>query len=183
MSLIRAIKAFWLAFKGSGECNHTRVNLNETPSFCPDCGYRIKLEWLFTLCRGCNAKRIPKQGVLGDIRPLHAFCRHCGHEGFKIIAKSRIDAYELLYAIATKRVAYEEEVKLEPPVSNPFKTTATVDTPPGVVDGEVLRKTEYRGTKSAFKAAPYDFNRRQNAGRYGGQPGAESNIIPLRKLG
>lgn len=185
MNLVKAVTAFIRVLCGGGECDHPRVNLIEAPSYCPDCGYRIKIEWLFVHCRGCNARRVPQRTFLGGIRPLHQYCRHCGYDGFKIMRKAFIEAYELMYALSVKAVEYEQADPHTPanPARNPFyKTSVTVESG-DVFEAEVIRKTEYRGTRSAFKQAPFGWQTRQEPKRYGASTGPAANIIPLRQSG
>lgn len=183
MNLAGAIKAFFQAFLGSGECGHPRVNLMSAPTFCPDCGYCVKIEWVFLHCRWCNAKRVPHRSFLGEIKPIHTYCRHCGHEGFRVIKKERIDAFELLYSLCIKSTVYSDEPVTDPPVRNPFHANASIENG-DVFEAEVVGKTEYRGTKSAFKTAPFDWQRKQNPQRYGStyKASSSSNIVPLRKF-
>ncbi len=183
MNFVKALRAFMQVCFGGGECEHAHVNLIDGPSFCPDCGYQVKIGWMFTICRQCHAKRTPQKTVLGEVKPLQQFCRHCGHDRYMIIKKDRIEAYELIYAISAKTVVYGDSPNYEPIIENPFRTTVTVESG-DVFEAEIIRRTEYRGTKSAFKTAPFEWQRQQSPKRYGAtyRSQSESNVLPLRKL-
>jgi hypothetical protein len=177
VNLVRALKAFIKVLFGGGECEHPRVNLMEAPTYCSDCGYRIRIEWLFVHCRGCQARRVPHKTLFGEIRPVQQYCRHCGDGHFKIVKKEFIDAFELMYALSIKAVVYGDDTAPERRATprNPFKTTVTMESG-DVFEAEVIRKSEYKGTKSAFKGSPFDWQTQQDPKRYGG-----ANIVPLRR--
>lgn len=185
MTLLKAIAAVLRVCFGLGECTHAHVAVNQGPSFCPDCGYRIKVEWLFVQCRGCNAKRLPQNTVLGGIQPLHPYCRHCGHEGFKLVKKQRIEVYELMYALSIKSVLYEElpdtPAAAEGIRSNPFQTQAFME-PGKVYEAEVVQKTEIRGTKSAFQSNPFSWQQSATPPQNRRHPEHKAPVLQLRRI-
>lgn len=150
MNLFNALKAFLQVFFGKGECLHPRVNLLEAPTYCPDCGYLVKIEWVFTHCRRCNTRRIPYKTFWGEIKPLQQYCRHCGHGEFKIFKKNRIEAFELMHAFCSKSTAYADEPDLEPYVRNPFQTTINMCSS-DVFEAEVVNKSEYTRHVNSLK--------------------------------
>ena len=83
-----------------------------------------------------------------------------------MVKKERIDAYEMMYAVAIKSIAYAEERGTI--FQNPFKTSAYLDDD-GVVEAEVVRKREFKmnSTKNAFRTPPFDWQTAQNPDRYG----------------
>lgn len=186
MKFIQAIKAFMMVLAGAGGCEHRRVNLMEAPTYCQDCGYMVRIEWLMVQCRRCQSKRVPCKTFLGQIKPLQPYCRHCGYDGFRIVKKEHIDAYELMYALSEMTTVYAEEKELQKPaVRNPFRTKVTVETG-DVFEAEVIRKTEFKGTKSAFGQSPYTWQTRQDPTRYGGgltDPDFPSQVIPYKRSG
>lgn len=196
MNLVKAVRAFLSVCLGGGSCEHPRVNILQAPAYCTDCGYQVKIEWAFVQCRRCHVKRVPQKTFWGKIKPVEQFCRRCGYEGFKITQKARIEAFELMYALCVKSTAYEEEWNPKPSVSNPFKPTTRVVFEGGdILEAEIIRKTEFRGTRSAFKASPYQWQQRQEPYRYGGTysttkptgmgssetPNQKCSIVSLRK--
>lgn len=188
MTILKAMAAFLRVCFGVGECLHAHVALNQGPSFCPDCGYQVKVEWLFVQCRGCNAKRIPQHTVLSGIRPLHPYCRHCGHEGFKLVKKHRIEIYELMYALSVKSILYEElpdaAAASDAAHRKPFQTHVFME-PGGVFEAEVVGKTEVRGTKSAFQSGPsnpFSWQRSSPPPKDRHHPEPKTPVFLLRKI-
>ena len=123
----------------------------QTPCYCQDCGYAVTIEWHMLHCRRCNNKRIPQKSFLGEVKPLHAYCRHCGYEGTRLVKKDRIEAYELMYAIPEKGVLFHDPADplsttvKGPAVTNPFNASAFNAEPADIIDAEVVsRETEHR---------------------------------------
>ena len=146
MQLFKAIYAFWRTLFAC-ECEHKRVtSMPGQPamaSYCPDCGYRVVMVWTLCRCRTCGSKRNPKKSIDGHVAPLYRYCRQCGEAEYQIIKKSKINVYEMPYAILCKEIDYAEQRLGSPsrPGFNPFES------PPGakIVDGEVIRKREFTG--------------------------------------
>src|SRR5690242_10790418 len=146
MQLFKAVAAFYSALFNS-DCDHPLVappgaapdgSSRPYKTFCPDCGYKIRALWSLCRCRTCGAKRQPKQGMDGRVRPLYRYCQHCGQTDFQLIKRDRIHAYEMPYAILTKEIDYTEERMATPKrPANPFEApTRTLD----IVEGEVLHR-------------------------------------------
>lgn len=170
MNLARALRAFFSTLLGEGECYHSRVNLAQTPCYCPDCGYQVRIEWLFAHCRGCNARRLLKQTLAKGVRPLHQYCRHCGQEGFRIVKKTRIEAYELMYALSVKSTVYgsgpdADSIEV---AANLFRRVSFPEATTEIVEAEIIQKSEFHGTKSAFNTSPFQWQKRQEPSRYRG---------------
>lgn len=172
MKFIEAVRVFLLTLFGREACPHPRINLVEAPSLCQDCGYHVSVEWLLLQCRRCHAKRTPYRTFIGEIKPVQPLCRHCGYEDYRLVKKPQIQAFEVLYALMEKVTLYSEALDKMPPITGAPKTTVPLDNG-DVFEAEVVRKSEFRGARSAFKRAPYDWQTRQNPKRYG----AVSNTI------
>ncbi len=153
-SVKKAVNAFFQNLI-TPSCEHRRANLSAR--FCPDCGYKVKLVWVMIKCRSCQARRVPdKSVVLGAVRPLEKFCRHCGSTDYQIVKKDRIDAYELMYCVSLKEIDYTEEA---PPNAEPVRQTA----PFNIVEGEVLNSAFVsQRTASAWQEAPYHWTSQQD---------------------
>jgi hypothetical protein len=103
-----------------------------------------------------------------------------------MVKKDHIEAYELMYAVAMKSTSYTDLPTSEPAVFNPFRKTTVHVESGDIFEAEVIRKTEFRGTRRAFKGSAFEWQRNQNPARYGAshcEPVAqENNLLPLRKL-
>ena len=157
MELYRALYAFYHQLV-SRECDHSRVQLGQNHAFCPDCGYKITLQWTLLKCRQCDSKRVPKKTPDGRIVPLHKYCRHCGSSDSRLVKRERIDAYDLLYAISTKEIDYSEERK--PAWERPVTAQPSARAPQSldIVEGQVIRKRYVsQNTASAWEEAPFNW--------------------------
>lgn len=186
---MRWIEAFQILlgrWRQGEHCVHARVNLLQPLGHCPDCGQKVKTQWMMTLCKHCDAKRICHRTLLGRIEPVQQFCRHCGQSGFYTVRRDRIELFELVYALNTVVADIPETQPAPQPVTaegNPFRPRVTVERS-DVIDAEIIRRQEYRGTRSAFKSAPFNWQTHQNPSRYGKQPTTQpeldEHIIPFR---
>ena len=136
-------------------------------SFCPDCGYKIKLLWGMAKCRDCGSKQVPQKKVDGHIAPLNKYCRHCGSSAYYLLKKEKIDAYELVYAISLKEIDYSEERQAPqaPPKVPIFgaQSKAPRSSKLDIVEGEVIRKRYVsQNTSSAWHEAPFSWHRRND---------------------
>jgi hypothetical protein len=174
VTFVKAVKAFLQVFLGHAACEHRQANPADGPAFCPECGYCVKLEWVFLHCRNCNAKRLPRPTLLAGIKPAQPFCRHCGHENYKIVRKDHIDAYELPYAVSVKSTVYAENPFARPLAAEKTHVRITVESG-DIFEAEVLRRTEYRGAKSKFASSPFQWQRHQDPTRYRGKPKPSAN--------
>lgn len=144
--VVRAVQAFVSTLVSPSPCEHRRVNLMQTPCYCHDCGYAVTIEWHMLHCRRCNNKRIPHKNFLGEVKPLHAYCRHCGYEGTRLVKKERIEAYELMYAIPEKGILFQDPADplarpvQGPAVTNPFQAGAFNTAPEDIIDAEVVSR-------------------------------------------
>lgn len=159
---MKALTAFFRILFGAGGCVHLRVNFYETPIFCQDCGYLVKIQWWFVCCRRCHTKRIPRRTLWGDIRPIEPYCRRCGYEGFQLIQKSRIEAYELPYALCSKSIDYSETPSCtESSIQSPFRPIASLADHEEIVEAEIIQKREFF-CRSSFGSIPIEWQIRQN---------------------
>lgn len=145
MRVLKAMYAFYkqLFFQS---CTHERVTKDKSGSFCPDCGYQVKVIWNMLRCRTCGTKRHPRQELDGVISPIFKYCQHCGGHDVQLLKRHKINAHEMGYAIAIKEIDYTESKPLSAQEANaryghcknPFENLGHT---PRVVNGEVLKKT------------------------------------------
>lgn len=142
----RAITAFCQTLLQKN-CQHIRCSGSD---FCQDCGEYVQLQWVQLRCRGCNTKRLP-QKINEVIKPVHRYCKHCGCHGFRQIAKTNIEPFELIYSVGIKKVILVQE---DPIPAKPYRTKAFVSDSfssirqafykaaqtPHIVEGQVVRK-------------------------------------------
>lgn len=155
MRLLKAFREFLRVCFDQSECIHPRVNLIHGPCHCPDCGYKVKIMWNMLLCRGCDTRLVSQKSMLGEVKPLHTYCRHCGGDRYKLIKKSTIEAYELIYAISEMVTGFgEDESQWQPAVKNPFTVSANIQDE-DIIDAEIVEpdsKTQQHPKKNPKKA-------------------------------
>ncbi|MBX2860628.1 MAG: DUF2321 domain-containing protein [Vampirovibrio sp.] len=152
MKFYRAFYAFYQSLLDN-QCHHPQYRPSRQDGHCPDCGYKVHTVWTIIRCQTCGSKRIPKKCMDGQIRPVHKHCSHCGSVEFHLSKKTKIDAYELVYAISSKEIDYSEPRRLvDPPPQWPGPQSPKSPYPsyhyPRIFEGEVVRKQQFIRPKS-----------------------------------
>ena len=95
-------------FKKHHGCNHAHVALDQTYSYCPDCGELIENEWFITRCACCGIKQ---RAILrnGEIIPEANFCHNCGGHEYIVEKLDRINFIDINYAVLIKSVVRDDE--------------------------------------------------------------------------
>jgi hypothetical protein len=86
--------------------------------------------------------------------------------------------------LCNKSTAYNEEPNTEPYIRSPFHTSTVVMENGDVFEAEVVRKAEYRGTRSAFKSSTFEWEKGEGAsskryGTSGGTRHSTTNNAPI----
>ncbi len=92
------------------KCSHDRVYPLASGSFCPDCGYQIKIFWQILRCDCCSSKR---KAFFSRSRliPVEKFCTKCGSSEFYIEKKEKVQFFDYEYAVILKEEVKEKNFK------------------------------------------------------------------------
>jgi hypothetical protein len=97
----------------SSECRHPHINQFNSGNFCPDCGQKIKVNWITIKCQQCRSLRLLKLTNHNEIIPLDRYCTNCGSEKWFSTRTEKLNISEYMYGVLLKEVVEEENASVQ----------------------------------------------------------------------
>lgn len=108
----------------SFECRHNSINQFQKSTYCPDCGEKVRINWITIKCQKCRSLRMPQTNGYGDVWPQKKHCASCGSPEWYSIRKESLALNETFFAVPVKDIVKEEK--------NKPSTSVWVDKPVGL---------------------------------------------------
>ncbi|EKE03999.1 MAG: hypothetical protein ACD_20C00121G0003 [uncultured bacterium] len=101
------IKKFNFELSQKPKCRHEKITPTSIGKFCPDCGKEVFISWVILRCKGCSSRR-QASPQFETIIPIEKFCSKCGERNYSIEKKSKLEFYEINYAVLIKEEFNDE---------------------------------------------------------------------------
>ena len=108
----------------SFECRHNAINQFQESTYCPDCGEKVKINWITIKCKKCKNLRMPQLNGYGDVWPQKKYCANCGSAEWYSIKKESLSLNETFFSVPVKDIIVQEK--------NRPTTNVWVDKPVGL---------------------------------------------------